>query len=129
MLVSKCNINDKFLSEYQLDQIKNKRNNKNSTCKSQSEKLISNLGNNSNCYLNFEMYQMFKKAGYDIEIKKILEFKHNAIFKNYIEYFYSKKKQFSLENKKSMKLIFKIMMNSFYGATLTDKTRFRDIKI
>ena len=28
-----------------------------------------------------------------------------------------------------MKLIFKIMMNSFYGATLTDKTRFKDIKI
>ena len=38
------------------------------------------------------MYQMFKEAGYDIEIKKILEFKHEAIFKNYIEFLYSKKK-------------------------------------
>ena len=28
-----------------------------------------------------------------------------------------------------MKLIFKTMMNSFYGATLTDKTKFKDIKI
>ena len=28
-----------------------------------------------------------------------------------------------------MKLCFKIMMNSFYGATLTDKTKFKDIKI
>ena len=28
-----------------------------------------------------------------------------------------------------MKLIFKTMMNSFYGATLTDKTRLKDIKI
>ena len=28
-----------------------------------------------------------------------------------------------------MKLIFKIMMNSFYGSCLTDKTRFKDIKI
>ena len=28
-----------------------------------------------------------------------------------------------------MKLIFKIMMNSFYGSTLTDKTKFKDIKI
>ena len=38
------------------------------------------------------MYQMFKEAGYDIEIKEILEFKHEAIFKNYIEFLYSKKK-------------------------------------
>ena len=129
MLVSKCKITDKNLSEYQLNQIKNKRNNKNSNYKSQSEKLITNLGNDENTYLNFEMYQMFIKAGYDIEIKKILEFKHEAIFKNYIEYLYSKKKQYSLENKKSMELCFKIMMNSFYGSTLTDKTKFKDIKI
>ena len=125
MLVSKYKITDKNLSEYQLNQIKNKRNNENSNYKSQSEKLITNLGNDENTYLNFEMYQMFIKAGYDIEIKKILEFKHKAIFKNYIEYLYSKKKQYSLENKKSMELCFKIMMNSFYGSTLTDKTRFK----
>ena len=129
MLVSKCKITDKFLSKYQLNQIKNKRNNENTNYKSQSEKLIVNIGNDSNTYLNFEMYQMFKKAGYDIEIKKILEFKHEAIFKNYIEFLYSKKKQYALENKKSMELCFKIMMNSFYGSTLTDKTKFKDIKI
>ena len=70
ILVSKCKITDKNLSEYQLNQIKNKRNNENSNYKSQSEKLITNLGNDSNCYLNFEMYQMFIKAGYNIEIKK-----------------------------------------------------------
>ena len=93
MLVSKCKITNENLSEYQIEQIKNKRNNKNITYKSQSEKLISNLGNDSNCYLNFEMYQMFKQAGYDIEIKKILDFKHEAIFKNYIEFLYSKKKR------------------------------------
>ena len=28
-----------------------------------------------------------------------------------------------------MKLIFKIMMNSFYGSCLTDKTKFKDVKI
>ena len=129
MLVSKCKITDKNLSEYQLKQITNKRNSKNSNYKSQSEKLIVNIGNDSNTYLNFEMYQMFKQAGYDIEIKKILEFKHEAIFKNYIEFLYSKKKQYALQKKKSMELCFKIMMNSFYGSTLTDKTRFKDIKI
>ena len=105
MLISKVKINDKKLSEYQLNQIKNKRNNKNTNYKSQSE-LIPNLGNDSNVYLNFEMYQMFKEAGYNIKIIKILEFKHEAISKNYIEFLYSKKKQYSLENKKAMKLIF-----------------------
>ena len=117
MLVSKCKITDKNLSEYQINQIKNKRNNENSNYKSQSEKLIVNLGNDSNSYLNFEMYQMFKKAGYNIEIKKILEFKQEAIFKKYIEFLYSKKKQYALQKKKSMELCFKIMMNSFYGST------------
>ena len=129
MIVSKCKITDKNLSEYQLDQIKNKRDNENSNYKSQSEKLISNIGNNENTYLSFEMHQMFKKAEYDIEIKKILEFKHNAIFENYIEYLYSKKEEYALQNKKSMEIVFKIMMNSFYGSCLTDKTKFKDIKI
>ena len=143
MLVSRCKITDKNLSEYQIKQIKQKRENdyllkhkkvKNINIEdikynSQSEKLITNLGNDSNVYLNFEMYQMFKEAGYDITIKKILEFKHESIFKNYIEYLYSKKKEYSLEKKKSFELIYKILMNSFYGSTLTDKTRFRDIRI
>ena len=59
MLVSKCKITDKNLSEYQLNQIKNKRDNKNSNYKSQSEKLIVNIANDENTYLNFKMYQMF----------------------------------------------------------------------
>ena len=113
MLVSKCKITNENLSEYQLNQIKDKRNNKNANYKSQSEKLIPNLGNDSNTYLNFEMYQMFKEVGYDIQIKKILEFKHEAIFKKYVEFLYSKKKQYALQKKKSMELCFKIMMNSF----------------
>ena len=143
MLVSRCKITDKNLSEYQLNQIKQKRENdyllKHKKVKnininvikynSQSEKLIPNLGNDSNCYLNFEMYQMMKKAGYETTIKKILEFKHESIFKNYIEYLYPKKKQYSLEKKKSFELIYKILMNSFYGSTLTDKTRLRDIRV
>ena len=129
MLVSKCKITDKTLSKYQLNQIKEKRQNNNTNYNSQFEKLITNLGNDSNVYLNFEMYQMMKKAGYEIAIKKILEFKNKAKFKDYIEYLYSKKKEYSLQNKKSFEFIIKIMMNSFYRATLTDKTRFRDIRI
>ena len=71
MLVSKCKITDKNLSEYQLNQIKNKRNNKNISYKSQSEKLISNLGNDSNTYLNFEMYKIFKKLDMILKLKNI----------------------------------------------------------
>ena len=96
MLVSRCKITDKNLSKYQLNQIKDKRQNNNTNYNSQSEKLIVNLGNDSNCYLNFEMYQMMKRVGYKITMKKILEFKHKEIFKNYIKYLYSKKKEYSL---------------------------------
>ena len=99
MLVSRCKITDKNLSEYQLSQIKEKGFKK---YNSVSKKLICNLGNDSNVCLNFEMHQMFKVAGDDIMIKKILEFKHSPIFKNYIEFLYSKKKQYSLEKKKSL---------------------------
>ena len=42
---------------------------------------------------------MMKKVGYDIKIKKILEFKQKAIFRNYIEYLYSKKKEYALKRK------------------------------
>ena len=70
MLASRCKITDKNLSEYQLNQIKEKRQNNNSNYNSQSEKLITNLGDDSNVYLNLEMYQMMKKAGYDITIKE-----------------------------------------------------------
>ena len=136
MLVSRCKITDKNLSKYQLNQIKQKReddyllkhkkvkniNIKDIKYNSQSNKLITNLGNDSNCYLNFEMYQMMKNAGYDITIKKILEFKHETIFKNYIHYLYDKKREYSLKKKKSFELIYKILMNSFYGSCLTDKT-------
>ena len=96
MLVTKCLITDKNLSEYQLCQIKGKGFNK---YNSVSKKLISNLGDDNNVYLNFKMYQMMKEAGYNVVIKKILEFKQKAIFKNYIEFLYSKKKQYALEKK------------------------------
>ena len=69
MLVSKCLITDEKLSEYQLSQVKEKGFKE---YNSVSKKLICNLGNDSNVYLNFEMYKMFKEAGYDISVKKIL---------------------------------------------------------
>ena len=50
---------------------------------------------------------MMKKAGYDITIKKILEFKHKAIFKKYIEYLYSKKKNILYKIKNLLHLYLK----------------------
>ena len=134
-LVSRSKINDEKLSKFQLNMIKEKMKNKNKyfikniKYDSMSEKLIPNLGNDSNVYLNHEMYQMFKKFGYDIKIKKILEYEHEPFLKEYIEYLYSKKKQYSLEKKESYSFIYKILMNSLYGSFLTDKTRFKDIRI
>ena len=75
------------------------------------------------------MYQIMKESRYNISIKKILEFQHKAIFKECIEYLYSKKKEYALQSKKAFEFFIKIMMNSFYGSTLTDKTKFRDIRI
>ena len=53
MLVSRCKITDKNLSDYQLKQIKEKKQNNNSNYNSQSEKLITNLGNDSNFLFKF----------------------------------------------------------------------------
>ena len=39
------------------------------------------------------------------------------------------KKQYSLEKKKSMTFMIKIMLNSLYGVMLTNKEKFRDIRI
>ena len=81
VLVSRCKITDKNLSKYQLNQIKDKRQNNNTNYNSQSEKLIANLGSDSNCYLSFEVYQMMKKTGYKVTIKKIL----NLSIKKYLK--------------------------------------------
>ena len=94
-----------------------------------TEKLISHLGNDENNNMSFEMYQMMKKAGYDIKIKAILEYKHKAVSKEYIESLYEKKKKYGLEGKNSMKFCIKILLNSHYGSMLTNQQNFRNIKI
>ena len=128
MLVSKSKITDKDLSEYQLNQIKEERKNHNANYNS-SLKIIPNLGSDKNCYLNCRMYKMMLDAGYDIKIKKILQFRQDDIFKKYIEDMYEMKKQYSLEDKKGMSFMIKIMLNSLYGVMLTNKEKFRDIRI
>ena len=123
MLYSKVKITDKNLSEYQLDQIREKRRKKKDDkieYKTQTEKLINHLGNDKNNYISFEMYQMMKEAGYDIKIKAILEYKHESVFKGYIKNLYEKKRKYGLEGKNSMKFCVKILLNSHYGSMLTN---------
>ena len=44
-------------------------------------KLINHLGSDENNYLSFEMYKLLLSLGYDIKIKKILEYYHSDYMK------------------------------------------------
>ena len=64
-----------------------------------------------------------------LKLKKVLQFKQDDVFKKYVEDLYEMKKQYSLENKKAMTFIVKIMLNSLYGSMLVNKERFRNLKL
>ena len=56
-----------------------------------SEKLITHLGYDKNSYISFEMYEMMISLGYEINVKKILEYKHRNFMKAYIDFIFEKK--------------------------------------
>ena len=71
--------NNKSLSQISYDQLSDfQRKNLKNNYKS-SEKLISHLGYDKNTYISFEMYEMMKSLEYTINIKKILEYKHESV--------------------------------------------------
>ena len=82
-LISKTSIKYDNLSEFQR---KNLKDNYKS-----SEKLITHLGYDKNCYISFEIYEMMISLGYKIVIKKILEYKHSNFMKPYIDFLFEKK--------------------------------------
>ena len=82
-LISKTSIKYNDLSEFQR---KNLKENYES-----SKKLITHLGYDKNCYISFEMYEMMISLGYEIRIKKILEYKHSNFMKPYIDFLFEKK--------------------------------------
>ena len=82
-LISKTSIRYDDLSEFQ-------RKNLKENYKS-SEKLITHLGYDKNCYISFQMYEMMISLGYRIVIKKILEYKHSNFMKSYIDFLFEKK--------------------------------------
>ena len=120
-LISKTSIYYNNLSDYQ--KINLKENYKS------SGKLINHLGSDENNYLSFEMYKLLLKSGYDLEIKKILEYYHSDFMKNYINFLYDKKTEYKRIGDKSMMMTYKILMNSLYGSMLTRVKNFRDFKI
>ena len=81
-LISKTSIKYDDLSNFQ-------RRNLKANYKS-SEKLITHLGDDKNCFISFKMYEMMILLGYKIVIKKILEYKHSNFMKPYIDFLFEK---------------------------------------
>ena len=119
--ISKTSIKYDDLSEFQR---KNLKENYES-----SEKLITHLGYDKNCYISFEMYEMMISLGYKIVIKKILEYKHSNFMKPYIDFLFQKKSYYKKNNDIGMSNTFKILANSLFGVMMTRCENFKDFKI
>ena len=120
-LVSKTSIKYNDLSEFQR---KNLKNNYRSF-----EKLITHLGYDKNCFITFEMYEIMRSLGYEINIKKILEYKHSNFMKPYIDFLFEKKNYYKKIGDIGMSNTFKILANSLFGVMMTRCKEFRDFKI
>ena len=120
-LISKAKISYDQLSQYQ-------RKNLKENYKS-SEKLISHLGYDKNSHISFEIYEIMKSLGYKINIKKILEYKHDNFMKSYIDFLLEKKSYYKSIGDIGMSNTFKILANSLFGVTMTRYEKFKDFKI
>ena len=120
-LISKTSVKYNDLSEFQ-------RKNLKENYKS-SEKLISHLGYDKNCFISFGMYEMMVSLGYKIIIKKILEFKHSNFMKPYIDFLFEKKCYYKKMGDIGMSNTFKILANSLFGVMMTRCEKFKDFKI
>ena len=117
-LISKTSIKYDDLSEFQR---KNLKNNYKS-----SEKLITHLGYDKNCYISFEI---LISLGYEIKIKKILEYKHSDFMKPYIDFLFEKKSYYKKIGDVGMSNTFKALANSLFGVMMTRCEKFKDFKI
>ena len=120
-LISKTSIKYDDLSDFQ-------RKNLKENYKS-SEKLITHLGHDKNCYLSFNMYEMMISLGYKIVVKKILENKHSNFMKPYIDFLFEKKSYYKKIGDIGMSNTFKILANSLFGVMMTRCEKFKDFKI
>ena len=120
-MISRTSIKYDDLSEFQ-------RKNLKENYKS-SEKLISHLGFDKNCYILFKMYEMMISSGYEIRIKKILEYKNSDFMKPYIDFLFEKKSYHNKIGDIGMSNTFKILANSLFGVMMTRCEKFKDFKI
>ena len=89
-----------------------------------NEKLISHLGYDKNTYISFEMYEIIKYLGYKIDIKNILDYKHDNFMKSYIDFLFEKKSYYESIGDAGMSTTFKILANSLFGVTITRCEKF-----
>ena len=75
------------------------------------------------------MYEMMKSLGYKINIKKILEYKHDNFMKSYIDFLFEKKSYYKSIGDVGMSNTFKILANSLFGVTMTRCEKFKNFKI
>ena len=94
-----------------------------------SEKLITHLGYDKNCFISFQMYEMMISLGYKIVIKKVLEYKHSNFMKPYIDFLFEKKSYYKKIGDIGMSNTFKILANSLFGVMMTRCEKFKDFKI
>ena len=120
-LISKTSIKYNDLSEFQRTNLKENYK--------LSEKLITHLGYDKNCYILFEMYEMMISLGYKIVIKKIFEYKHSNFMKPYIDFLFEKKCYYKKDNDIGMSNTFKILANSLFREMMTRCENFKDFRI
>ena len=100
-LISKTSIKYDDLSEFQRKDLKENYES--------SEKLITHLGYDKNCFISFEMYEIMISLGYKIVVKKILQRKHNDFMKPYTDFLFEKKSYY----KKIMILVCQILLKYY----------------
>ena len=64
-----------------------------------------------------------------MNIKKILEYKHNNFMKAYIDFLFEKKSYYKSNGNIGMSNTFKILANSLFGVTMTRCEKFKNFKI
>ena len=75
------------------------------------------------------MYEMMISLGYEINVKKILEYKHSNFMKPYIDFLFEKKSYYKRIGDIGMSNTFKILANSLFGVMMTRCEKFKDFKI
>ena len=75
------------------------------------------------------MYEMLMSLGYEINVKKILGYRHSNFMKPYIDFLFEKKSYYKKIGDIGMSNTFKILANSLFGVMMTRCEKFKNFKI